>query len=626
MKLLRTSLLAGVIALYSWAPSAVSSETGRVKQRAEIEDKYKWDLGELFASDSAWETGMGQFKAMIPQMEQFKGQLGRSSQTLLHCLALRDTIGLLSERLYVYAYLRLDEDNRVGATQEMGGRISALGAELDQVTSYIRPELLALDASKVTAMLAESHKLKVYEFYLSNLQRQKQFVLPAREEELLALAGPATRVPSDVFQMLNDADIKYGTIKDETGNDVELTKERYSAFLESRDRRVRRDAMDTYTGAYLKYQNGLAAALSGSVQQDWFYTQARGYKSCLENSLSQDNIPPAVFHALLAAVNSNLAPLHKWATLRKRILGIDTLRPYDLYVPLNSSADKTYTYEEAKAKIIDGLRPLGADYITNFSKGLNSRWVDVFETEGKGSGAYQWGSYKTHPVLLMNFSGTLESVFTLAHEMGHAMHSFYTDRTEPFIYHDHSLFNAEVGSTCNEAVLMKYLLKNAKSKEEKMYLLNYYIEQIIGTFYTQVMFSEFEIAIHETVESGGALSAESMRKTYRDIYQKFWGPELVIGENHDLAGLRISHFYRMYYVYQYATCYAAAQALSQRIFDDGKKFLPTYMQFLSTGTSMYPVDNLKRAGVDMTTSEPVDKTIKLFGELVDQMEVLLNQN
>ena len=625
MKLLRTLAFACAVALFAMTPASTIAETGKVKQRSEIEDKYKWDLSELYPSDAAWETGMEQFKAQIPQMEQFKAKLASSAQTLLHCLALRDSIGFLQERLYVYAYLRLDEDNRVGSAQEMGGRIAALSSEFDQTTAYIRPELLALDATTVQAWISANPALKVYEFYLSDLQRQKQYVLPAREEELLALAGQATRVASDVFQMLNDADIKYGTIKDEAGNDVEVTKERYSAFLESPDRRVRKDVMDAYTGAYLKYQNGLAAALSGSVQQDWFYTQARGYKTCLENSLSQDNIPASVFHSLLAAVNSNLAPLHKWASLRKRILGIDTLRPYDLYVPLQKDFDKKYTYEEAQKVILEGLKPLGADYITNFGNGLNSRWVDVFETEGKGSGAYQWGSYKTHPVLLMNFNGTLEGVFTLAHEMGHAMHSFYTDRTEPYVYHNHSLFVAEVGSTCNEAVLMKYLLKNAKSKEEKMYLLNYYIEQIIGTFYTQVMFSEFEIAIHDKVESGGALSAESMRKLYRDIYQKYWGPELIIGQNQDLAGLRISHFYRMYYVYQYATCYAAAQTLSQKVFDDGKKFLPTYLQFLSTGASMYPVDNLKRAGVDMTTSEPVDRTIKLFGELVDQMEALLNQ-
>ena len=624
MRSLRTLAIACTLVLFAMTPASSFAETGKVKQRSEIEDKYKWDLSELFPSDSAWETGMGQFKAQIPQMKQFKGKLGGSAQTLIHCLALRDSIGFLQEKLYVYAYLRLDEDNRVGVTQEMGGRISALSSEFDQITSYIRPELLALDAAAVQSWISANPALKVYEFYLSDLQRQKQYVLPAREEELLALAGQATRVSSDVFQMLNDADIKYGTIKDEAGNDVEVTKERYSAFLESSDRRVRKDVMDAYTGAYLKYQNGLSAALAGSVQQDWFYTQARGYKTCLENSLSQDNIPISVFHSLLAAVNSNLAPLHKWAALRKRILGIDTLRPYDLYVPLQKDFDKKYTYEEAQKVILDGLKPLGTDYITNFANGLNSRWVDVYETEGKGSGAYQWGSYKTHPILLMNFNGTLEGVFTLAHEMGHAMHSFYTDRNEPYIYHGHSLFNAEVGSTCNEAVLMKYLLKNAKSKEEKMYLLNYYIEQIIGTFYTQVMFSEFEIAIHEKVESGGALSAESMRKMYRDIYQKYWGPELVIGPNHDLAGLRISHFYRMYYVYQYATCYSAAQTLSQKVFDDGKKFLPTYLQFLSTGASMYPVDNLKRAGVDMTTSEPVDRTIKLFGELVDQMEALLN--
>ena len=426
--------------------------------------------------------------------------------------------------------------------------------------------------------------------------------------------------------MINDADMTYGSIKDENGEEVQLTKERYYKFLESPDRRLRRDANRAYNEAYLHYENSLAATLAASVKRDYFYMKARGYNSCLEMSLDNNNIPTSVFYNLIDAVDSNLAPLHKWTAIRKKILGYDTLYTYDLYAPLMKNQNQEYPYEEAKQIVENGLKPLGQEYLANFDKGLNDRWIDVFETQGKGSGAYSWGTYTSHPFILLNYNKTLENVFTIAHEMGHAMHAFYTNKHEPYIYHNHALFVAEVASTCNEATLMKYMLKNAKDKEEKKRLLLYYIDQIVGTFYTQVMFSEFELAIHNQIENGGALSADFFRKTYRDIYQKYWGPDLVIDSINDMGCLRISHFYREYYVYQYATCYAAAQMLSQELVDKGKDFWPTYEQFLSTGSSIYPVDILKRAGVDMTTPEPINRTIKLFGDLVDQMEKLLEES
>jgi oligoendopeptidase F len=615
--------------LFCWLSAAVvvaAGDASSIPQRSDIPDRYKWRVEDIYADDTAWESDFSSLKAVLGEFDKYRGRLGDSPEMLWNCLHLSDSVSLIGDNLYVYAYLKLDEDNRVSRYQEMADRISALAAEIEEAISFIQPELIALDSSKLQSFLQADPELEVYRFYLEDLMRRKEHILSDKEEALLALVGPLASAPSKIFTMIDDADITYGAIKDEAGNEVQLTKERYYKFLESSDRRVRRDASNAYNGAYLNYVNTLAATLAASVKRDYFFMKARRYGSCLEMALDEDNIPVSVFHNLIKTVNANLTPLHKWTALRKKVLGYDTLYTYDLYVPLLPEQRKEYPYEEARRMVLEGLKPMGEEYLKEFEKGLNSGWIDVYETQGKGSGAYQWGTYSSHPYVLLNYSGTLENVFTLAHEMGHALHQLYTNRNEPYIYHNHSLFVAEVASTCNEAVLMKYLLEHTSDKKEKMALLNYYIEQIIGTFYTQVMFSEFELAIHERIESGQALSADYLRRTYREIYQKYWGPELIIGEINDLGCLRISHFYRQYYVYQYATCYAAAQMLSQRILAEEPGILDTYMKFLSTGSSKYPLDILRDAGVDMTSPEPIERTIKLFTSLVDEMERLLNEN
>jgi len=622
---LKSSTVLSILVVCTFALT-LTADTGSIPQRSEIEDKYKWKVEDIFQDNEAWETSFISLKTGISSFEQYHGHLGDTPEMLLNCLSLRDSLELIGDNLYVYAYLKLDEDNRVSLYQEMGDRISGLYSELSTATAFIEPELLSMDDEKLESFIRNNPGLNLYRFYLEDLMRRKAHVLSDKEEALLALVGPVASAPSRIFTMIDDADISYGSIIDEEGNELQLTKQRYYKIMESTDRRVRRDANKAYNEAYLNYINTLAATLAASVKRDYFYMKARGYNSCLEMSLNRYNIPVSVFYNLIDAVNANLAPLHKWTALRKRILGYDTLYTYDLSVPLAPKLKEEYSYEEAKKMVLNGLKPLGTEYMGEFEKGLNSGWVDVYETEGKGSGAYQWGTYNSHPYVLLNHSGMLEDIFTIAHEMGHALHAEYTNRNEPYIYSNHSLFVAEVASTCNEAVLMKYLLKNATSKKEKMALLNYYIKQIIGTFYTQVMFSEFELAIHERIESGQALSADYLRQTYRDIYQKYWGPELVIDEINDLGGMRISHFYRQYYVYQYATCYAAAQMLSQKILDEGEGFLDKYKQFLSTGSSKYPVDILKDAGVDMTTPEPINRTLTLFSELVDEMERLLDDS
>jgi oligoendopeptidase F len=604
-----------------WATAAFSAD---VPQRSQIEDKYKWRLADMFASDDEWQKSYDFLNANYERLGQFKGKLNQPDQ-LLACLRLNDSLGLISDNLYVYAGLSLDQDNRESKYQEMSDRIGALASKIGATVSYVEPEILTMTSEQIDAMLAASKELQVYRQYLSNLARTRAHILSEAEENLLAAAGPVLGAPSRIFSGINEADITFGNVIDENGEEVALTRGRYEQMVESSNRNVRRSANQEYNKAYLKYVNGMGASLSSSVKRDYFLATARKYNSCLEYSLNGSNIPTSVFHNLIGAVNANLAPLHKWAAIRKRILKVDTLYSYDLWANLLPGSSKQYTYEEAKDVITKGLAPMGKEYLGGFVDGLNSGWVDVYETQGKGTGAYCWGTWSSHPYLLMNFNGSLDHVFTLAHEMGHAMHNQYTNKNEAYINSGHPLFTAEVASTCNEAVLMKYMIANTKDKTERLNLLIKYIEQIMGTFYTQVMFSEFELAIHDRVEKGEALSVDFFRKTYRDIYQKYWGPDLVIDSINDLGGMRISHFYRQYYVYQYATCYAAAQALSQKILTEKEKFLPTYIKFLSTGTSKYAVDILKDAGVDMTTPDPVNRTIATFADLVNQVEKLLDE-
>ena len=619
----RYALTAALLCLSFLAPALSPAQA--VKQRAEIDARYKWDLGSIFKDDEAWTKGLEELKGGIGQFAQYRGKLAGSPENIGKVLQLRDKYSLLADNLYVYAHLKFDEDHRLSKYQEMDGQAQDLGAKLGDAVSFIQPELLTMDTAALEGYADNDPVIKRYAFQIKDLVRSKAHILSDKEESLLAAAAPVLSAPQTQFRMIDEADISFGTIKDAAGKDVQLSKERYSAILEGPDRRMRKDASDLYSATYLKYINGLAAALSTSVKKDYFLAKARKYNSCLESSLDGNNIPESVFRSLIAAANANLEPLHKWTALRKRILGVDTLYTYDLNATLFKDGPREYTWEEAKAVTLEGLSPLGPAYIDEYRKGLESGWIDVYESQGKAGGGYTWGTYSSHPYVLLNYNGSLKHVSTLAHEMGHAMNSLWTYRTEPYQYGDHSLFTAEVASTCNEAILMKYLIAHAKTRAEKEYLLTRYIEQIVGTFYTQVMFSEFELAIHERVEKGGSLSVDFFRKTYRDIYQKYWGPELVIGPDNDLGGMRIWHFYREYYVYQYATSYAAAQMLSDRILKKEPGALEAYYQFLKTGTSAYPVDILKKAGVDMTTPEPVNRTIKLFGDLVDQLDKLLSE-
>jgi len=615
-----------ILCLVLFAAAAVrSADNSAIPQRGDIDDKYKWRVEDIYETIDAWEADFAKLQTGLAGFDQYRGHLGDSPGLLLGCLKLSDSLNIIETNLWVYAYLKLDEDNRKSEFQELTGRIQALYAQMAEAESFIEPELLTLDQTTVESFMTQEPALQEYRFYLEDQLRQKEHILSKEEEAILAALLPVTRAPSNIFNMIDNADLKLGKVVDTEGDTLELTWGRYARIMEEGERDLRRRANDTVQTQYLKYLNTLGTTFGASLDKDWALAKVRGYHTCLESSLDANNIPSDVVHNLVETVNANIEVLHKWTALRKRILGYDTLYTYDLSVPLGFTWDKEYTYEECADIVKTGLQPMGQRYVKDLDKALSGGWVDVYETEGKATGAYSWGTYTSHPYVLMNFTGRLDDLFALTHELGHAMNGFYANRSEPYIYHDQTLFTAEVASTCNEALVIKHLLVKAETREEKLAILNHYIKLIQGTFFTQVMFTEFELAVHERIESGEAVSVDYFRKTYRDIYQKYNGPDLVISENNDMGGMKIPHFYRQYYVYQYATGFAAAEALSQKILEQGETARQAFLEFLATGSSQYPVDILKKAGVDMTGPEPVERTIRLFGELVDQMAALLNE-
>ena len=624
-KLSKVFVLSVVGLIISFTSSGVFAQSAAetIPQRSDVDAEYKWKLEDIFATGQLWEKDFSEVDGLLPQMTEFKGRLSESGRTLLECLQLQDSLWNIADRLYVYAGMKRDEDTREPSYQELYSRARSLATRVEQAASFIDPEILAMSQAKLDQLMESEKGLKLYKHYLDNIIRKRVHTLSTSEEEILAMAGDLARAPLNVWTMMNEADIKYPSIKDEEGNEVELTKQRYAKFLESTDRRVRRDASDAYGSTYLTYLNSLGAALSGSVAKDLFYAKARKYNSTLEAAMDRDNIPISVFENLIKAADDNLEPLHKYVSLRKKILKLDELHKYDLSVPLAAEAKMEISYDSALTIIEKALAPLGKQYLADMKAGFASGWVDVYETEGKGSGAYSWGCFSSHPYMLLNYNNTLRNVFTVAHEMGHCLHRYYSNKNQPYIYSGHSIFTAEVASITNETLLMDYLLKNTEDKTQKLYLLNHYIDEIEGTFYTQLMFSEFEKAMHDKANSGEALSSASLREIYRDAFQKFYGPELVLDSLDDLGCLRIYHFYRKFYVYQYATSLAAAVTISRKILEGDEETLARYLEFLKTGDSDYPINLLKNAGVDMTSPEPVNKTIELFAGLVDEMERLL---
>ncbi|MDD3270070.1 MAG: oligoendopeptidase F, partial [Syntrophomonadaceae bacterium] len=541
---------------------------------------------------------------------------------LLDVLRLSDELGRKMEKLYVYARMRRDEDNANSHYQALFDRIEGLSIQVGSTTSYIVPEIISIPEDKINTFVDENKDLQLYRHFFDELMRQKEHILSQQEERLLAMTADLSLASKNIFGMLNNADIKFPIIKDEEGNDVELTKGRYGRFMESSDRRVRIDTFKALYSSYGKLKNTLATTLSSSVKNDIFYARVRKYPSALEASLDQDNVSREVYEQLIATVHNNLEYMYRYMKLRKRMLKLDELHMYDIYTPLVSEYRMEIPYERGKELVIQGLQPLGADYLGKLTDGMNSGWIDVYENEGKTSGAYSWGSYETHPYVLLNYDNKLDDAFTLAHEMGHSMHSYYSNKNQPSVYSQYTIFLAEVASTVNESLLIDHMLKNCTDRQEKIFLINHYLEQFRGTVYRQTMFAEFEKIIHEEVEKGQALTPEALSKIYRELNRLYYGPEVVLDEEIDMEWSRIPHFYSAFYVYKYATGFSAATAIKQQILEAGQPAVDRYLEFLKAGSSDYPLNILKKAGVDLTTPEPVEKALQYFGKLVEEMEAL----
>ncbi|UFJ42729.1 oligoendopeptidase F [Brevibacillus humidisoli] len=594
-------------------------------RRSEIPAEYKWKLEDIYPSDAEWEKDVAKVKELIEEIKAKQGSLAQSGKQLLDALTLQDEISKVFEQIYVYARMRRDEDNTNATYQALTDRAASLGTQVSSATSYIQPEILAIPDEQLRQLQESEPGLDHYRFLLEEITRQKPHTLSAQEEAILAEVSEVSSAPSTIFGMLNNADIRFPMITDEQGEEVELTKGRYIQFLESKDRRVRKEAFEALYKTYGKHKNTIAATLTSSVKRDVFYARVRKYPSALRAALFGDNIDPSVYDNLIATIREHLPLMHRYIRLRKKMLQLDELHMYDLYVPIVKEVEMTIPYEEAVATITEALRPLGDEYGQVLKKGFTSGWIDVYENQGKTSGAYSWGAYTTHPYVLMNYQENLNNMFTLAHEMGHALHSYFSDTTQPYTYAQYRIFVAEVASTVNESLLMHHLLETTTDKQQRMYLLNYYLERFRGTVFRQTMFAEFEKLIHEQVEAGEALTAESLSSAYRDLNVAYHGSDVLVDSEVDLEWARIPHFYNNFYVYKYATGFSAATSLYKQIVEEGAPAVERYLGFLKSGGSDYPINLLKRAGVDMTSTEPIREALAVFDDLLSEMETLADE-
>lgn len=597
----------------------------KLPTRSEIKVEDTWRLEDIFPTDDAWEKEFQDVKELVPGVTAYQGKLADSANVLYEALQKQDQLLERISKLYTYAHMRYDQDTTNSFYQGLDARIKALYSQVASALAYIVPEILSIDEEKVKAFLNEKEELKLYEHALEEINLQRPHVLTAEQEALLAEASEVMNASSNTFGMLNNADLEFPSIKDENGEEVEVTHGRYIRFLESADRRVREDAFKAVYGTYGKFTNTFSSTLSGQVKQDNFNAKVRHYQSARHAALSANNIPETVYENLVNTINKNLPLLHRYIKLRKKVLGLEELHMYDLFTPLVPDVKMEIPYEEAKDIILKGLAPLGEDYLNVLKEGFDNRWVDVHENKGKRSGAYSSGTYGTNPYILMNWQDNVNNLFTLAHEFGHSVHSYYTRKTQPFAYGDYSIFVAEVASTCNEALLNDYMLKTIDDEKKRLYLLNHYLEGFRGTVFRQTMFAEFEHLIHQKAQNNEALTAELFTKEYYDLNVKYFGKEnMSIDEEIGLEWARIPHFYYNYYVYQYATGFSAATALSKQILEEGQPAVDRYLEFLKSGSSDYPIEVLKKAGVDMTSSTPIEEACKVFEEKLNEMESLLS--
>lgn len=612
-----------IISILLTIPLFAQSE---IPQRSDIEVEYKWNLEDIYPSIENWEDDYKFVESNLGKFDEFRGNLGKSGETIYKCFSLDEKISKILENLYVYAYLNKDSDTRVSEFQGLADRAASINIKYSEAVAFVEPELQKISEKKLKKFISKTKGLKEYTHYFDDLIRQREHTLSSEQEELLAMAGELYRSPYKIFEALTEADLVFPMVVNEEGDSVRLTRGRYQLMLLSSDPEVRRRAFLARTEAFDKIKNTNAAVLSSSLKKDFFLARARKYNSTIEMALGADNVPIEVYDNLLNTVYNHVGSINKYMELRKKVLGLDEIHLYDTAVPIVEDVDVKVPYEEAKEILEKAFEPLGEEYVSMIKKALNSRWIDVYETEGKAAGAYSWGTYTSHPYMLMNYNGTMDHMFTLAHELGHAMHSYYSDKTQPYATAGYALFVAEVASTFNENLLLDYLMKNTDDDKQKLVLSDQWINNFLGTVFTQVIFGEFERKAHQMVQDGIPLTVESLNKIVHDIDEKWYGDVVVIDDGYALNWGRISHYYRTFYVYKYATSFCASTALAKSVLDGAEGALEKYMQFLQSGGSDYPIEILKKAGVDMSSPEPVEQAMQLFDSLVAQMEdLLLNQ-
>lgn len=598
-------------------------ETNKIPARADVPAKDKWAIQDLFATDDDWRATLAKAKEFIPRITAFRGRLAESGAALLSFFRLDDEISLAFDALVHYAQRRSDEDTRVAAYQEMVSQVTRFAVEIQSAAAFETPELLAISDEDMNRLYAEAPELELYRLNIDRIRRRREHVLSDKEEAILAAAGEMAASPDDIYSMLNDADLKFPDAVDKDGNKHPVTHGTFIPLMQSYDRVLRKSAFDSLYSVYGQFRNTSAATLSAQLKQLLFFANVRKYPSTLDAALDGNEVPTEIYRNLIDAVHRSFAPMYRYVALRKKLLGVDELHMYDLYVPVVDGVEMKFTFEEAKEIALKALAPLGEDYLNLLREGFANGWIDVYENEGKRSGAYSAGA-RVHPYVLLNFKGTLDDVFTLVHEMGHSIHSYLSNKTQPTAYQDYVIFVAEVASTCNEALLMEYLLSVTTDKKERAYLINHFLEQFRGTLYRQTMFAEFELAANEMTQRGEGTTAEALCAMYKKLNEQYFGPEMNVDEEISLEWARIPHFYYDYYVYQYATGYAAAIALSRRILREGEAAVKDYLGFLSGGCSADPITLLRGAGVDMASPKPIEDATKLFDEMISEMEKILN--
>lgn len=592
----------------------------KLPKREQAKEEYCWNMKDMYVSDDEWERHYAKIEKKLEDYHTLREGADKDAGALLRLLDFNASTEEAAEKIYVYANQKSHEDMAVALYQDMSQRASSLLVKLEYESAFIKPLIMGLGKEKIAEFIRSEQGLGLYERYFDNILRKSEHILDDSAEALLARVNDIAQAPSDIFAMFNNADVKFPEIDDGSGNKVQITNGRYTAFLQNSVRSVRKAAFEGLYSMYESYKNTLAATYRSNVKQHLFYTNVRNYKSAVAYSLDDANIPVSVYDSLIDSVRKHLPLMHRYASIRKRMLGLDEMHMYDLYVPLVPDADKKISYEEAKKLVLAGLKPLGGEYGELLKKGFDGGWIDVYENEGKRSGAYSWGCYGVHPYVLLNHQDNLNSVFTLAHEMGHALHSYYSDKNQPYIYAGYKIFVAEVASTCNEALLVNYLISSSSDRKEKMYLINYFLEQFRTTFFRQTMFAEFERITHRMAADGETLTAENMCDIYKKLNEEYFGDAVYVDKEIAMEWARIPHFYTPFYVYQYATGFAAAVSISSAILSGDEGVLEGYRSFLKSGGSKDPIDLLKLCGVDMTESGPVDRCMETFERLLDEFE------